>query len=1331
MSLQFGGFELDQERRQLLRSDRPVPLEPKAYEVLLLLVERRPRALSRAQIRDVVWPGVFISESTLGVVVNSIRQALGDDARRPQFVRTVHGFGYAFCGEARDSTDGPGDAASVSTPEASSPYPGLLAFTEADAARFFGREVEVTALWEKIGRQQLLAVIGPSGVGKTSFLRAGVIPNRPEGWATAYVSPGPNLSLALARALIPGLARDAETIGELLQGVQELSLSGDPARVLSVATRWRQRRAHALVVVDQFEELFTLNPPGVQARHAELLGRLAGEADVHVLLSLRDDFLFRCSEREALRPVFQDLTPLAPLSPPALRRALRAPAAQRGVRFEDDALVEEMLETVGEGHGALPLLAFTVSRLWEERDRERRLLTRSAYEGIGGVTGALARHAEATLERIGRERQGIVREIFRNLVTSQGTREVMEREQLLSVFPDQKAAGAVLAELIGARLLTSYETAEISPASRSSRGAAAGSRAGGSGAEEAPATSGPRIEIVHESLLGSWLRLVRWQAQDAEGALLRDQLRQAARLWEDKGRPGDLLWTGVSYFEYRAWRSRYPGGLSALEEDFARAMTAMANRRRRQRRRAALALVVALALGLGVVTAFWARSEASRQQAEADARRALASQLVALGQMELDRYPTATVAYALRSLELSESSEARLLALRALQRGPTAILTPLFSPEAALGASFSPNGEWLALVGLRRAELFHRDGGGPLVLGADYGEGEGGLDVAFGPRSDVVVTDWNGDIRIYSLPDGRELRRETREVGPSFAETSPDGFTTATQIGPRWRLRRHTLDSGETQEIGSVVVTGEPAIHGPTRSLAYASGQKIYVRSLDDWASPPRLLAEHPARVRGVAFGSGGKSLVAVDGSDVACVWPVDARSKRPRRVVRAGEGVWPVPDESGRWVAAVGARDAGRNVYKLWDLSAPPASEPLVLRRADASYFNGLAFEPSGRWLASAEVADGTLWSMGGAYAHVISTGWVVDCLAFTPDGRALVSLPGADNVLRAWPLSADSPEESVLLRVDTHFPDLAMDSASRFVVLSTGVGGRHVLVPLDGGKPRELGSLWAASSGGMGNGVVALQGHRLAAAPQLGPLEDRRIRIVDVETGAVRRLPPVPGVFDREDVEFSDLLFLGEDRLLASVAGKGLLVFDLKEGRGQLVSSQPQGELAVSSDGRVAVGSTALPEWILAGRPGGLVRFALDGRPPQTLRSHGALVGSVALDPTGTLVATGSVDGTVRIGPVSGEEPHLLLGHEGMVLHVAFSSDGRWLASGGFDATIRLWPVPDVSKPPPHTLPRERFLTYLRSTTNLRAVPDPASPTGWKIDRGPFPGWARPPEW
>ena len=115
---------------------------------------------------------------------------------------------------------------------------------------------------------------------------------------------------------------------------------------------------------------------------------------------------------------------LLPLGRDALRRALVEPARKLGYRFEDEALVEEMVESVEGARAALPLLAFAVARLWETRDREKKLLTREAYQAIGGVAGALAQHAEATLDRIGSERQGLVRELFRNLVTAQGTRAV-------------------------------------------------------------------------------------------------------------------------------------------------------------------------------------------------------------------------------------------------------------------------------------------------------------------------------------------------------------------------------------------------------------------------------------------------------------------------------------------------------------------------------------------------------------------------------------------------------------------------------------------------------------------------------------------------------------------------------------------------------------------------------------------------------------------------------------------------------------------------------------------------------------------------------------------
>ena len=411
--------------------------------------------------------------------------------------------------------------------EEAQPYPGLSSFTEAEAEYFFGREAEVEGVWKRLPQRHLLAIVGPSGAGKSSFLRAGLIPAKPAGWAHLICTPGTSPFVSLGQALVSEVAGDTDAMRQMLR-FDDADVAADLFR------RWRNAHAEALVVVDQFEELFTLNTAEVQSRFAALLSRLALEADVHVLLAMRDDFLFRCQEHEGLRPVFSDLLPLGPPTGDSLRRALVQPALKCGYRFEDESLVADMLHAVEGERGALPLLAFAAASLWDHRDREQGLLTRAAHDAIGGVAGALAQHAEATLDRAGQDKLGLVRELFRNLVTAQGTRDVRDVDELLTVFPEGQRADAagILQGLINARLLTSYEAHGAEPRERSGR----------------------RVEVVHESLLTAWPRLVRWRTEDEGGSQLRDQLRQAAHLWEEKGRPEDLLWTGTVYREFELWR---------------------------------------------------------------------------------------------------------------------------------------------------------------------------------------------------------------------------------------------------------------------------------------------------------------------------------------------------------------------------------------------------------------------------------------------------------------------------------------------------------------------------------------------------------------------------------------------------------------------------------------------------------------------------------------------------------------------------------------------------------------------------------------------------------
>ena len=215
MPIVFEDFTFDPERRQLVREGQRVRLEPKAYELLALLLDRRPKALSKAQIRDVIWPTAFVSETALTGLVTDLRTALGDDVRQSRFIRTVHGFGYAFGGEAQD-TDGRGTITRSSREAREpSPYPGLSSFTEADAARFFGREAEVEALLERIRRQKLLRGDRTIGRGQDVPSSGRESSRRARRMGSPGDDAGRTAFAALAQCLSRELSADSEALAEL------------------------------------------------------------------------------------------------------------------------------------------------------------------------------------------------------------------------------------------------------------------------------------------------------------------------------------------------------------------------------------------------------------------------------------------------------------------------------------------------------------------------------------------------------------------------------------------------------------------------------------------------------------------------------------------------------------------------------------------------------------------------------------------------------------------------------------------------------------------------------------------------------------------------------------------------------------------------------------------------------------------------------------------------------------------------------------------------------------------------------------------------------------
>jgi WD40 repeat protein len=1035
--------------------------------------------------------------------------------------------------------------------------------------------------------------------------------------------------------------------------------------------------------VDQFEELFTLHDEETQRRFVELLGR-ASESGVHVLLSMRDDFLIRCHAHPALEPVFKDLTPIVALEGPALRRALTEPARASGYRFENESLVVEILTEVTRERGALPLLAFAASKLWEKRDREGRRLTREAYLSIGGVAGALAQHAEETLAEIGAESEPLVREIFRNLTTASGTRIPFARKELLSVFADAQGAERVLSKLIDARLLTS---------------------------------AGDEVEVIHESLLSAWPRLVRWQAQDAEGAVLRDQLRQAARVWDVRERADDFLWTGAALRDFTIWRERYPGRLSATEEAFARAAENLADRRRRRTRLVFGSILVASLTVACVMLLLWRRSELETLRAEA-------SKLVVLGQLERERHPAGAVAYALKSLELADTEEARRFALPLLTNSPIARQTlDLRDGLESLTLAFSSNGEWVAVGGYRSIQLRHQDGREPIVLEGEYPtDALHPPEMGFAPNDRLLASNRRGDLRLWSVPEGREVRRELLEEGPSRLFVRGNSIFVSTTAGARQILRRTAFDRFESTLVGSMEALrvfgdghagGELDVSRSGTEVAYALGGRVYLRPLGDWSALPALVAEHGSDVLGVAFHPDGSRLAVSDDSGEIRIWSLTAGAGGPLRVLRAEKASDTLSfSSSGDWLAAAGQAE-GLWVVRLWNLRWPPGTRPLELRTGANSWLS-LAFDPAERWLVTSHAQTLAFWPLRDVYPRVLEETRVFD-VRFLPGATSLLS--SSTDRLHVWPLeSASGSEPRVLRRTLASFPLIDLDASGRTVV-APSTRGEILVLSVDGGPAREL----EGFSEDVNVSAVAISpdGSRVAAASYVSSAEKKGIKVWDLERGSAPKDLAVPDAGEGEEGAILNLFFVDRHRLLASGLS-GLLLFDLEDSSRQELLRSVVTCFAFSRTAGLGV----------AGTLNSIARFTLEEGASSPV-PYPDITYDIALNPEATLVATGGLDGIVRVMSPSGGEAHLLLGHEGPVRAVAFSPDGRWLASGGFDGTIRLWASPDVTEIPIHERGLDEILSTLRAATNLRAVPDDESSTGWKLEFGPFPGWARLPEW
>jgi serine/threonine protein kinase len=490
-----------------------------------------------------------------------------------------------------------------------SPYAGLKSFQESDAHRFFGRARDVAAAVARLRDAALLGIVGPSGVGKSSFVRAGIVPALKasgEPWSTIVVRPGRTPMAALAYALSPMVgtnASSASTVSADLQQQQQIveRLYAEPGYLgAALRSRARSRNQHILLFVDQFEELYTqVADPRERFAFTACLAGVCDDATtpLRLVLSLRSDFLDHVSEAPALMAeLTHGLHFLTPPNRDGLRDALIQPAEMAGYQFEAPSMIESMLDHLEHTPGALPLLQFAASQLWETRDRDRRLLTSESYHRIGGIAGALASHADAVVAECTQREQAIVRALFLRLVTPERTRAIVPVPELYELSSDAGEVHRVVERLVRSRLLVGQTVANTHGAT----------------------SAGGTVEIVHESLISGWPLLRRWLDETQEDAAFLDQLRNASKQWQLKGYAADLLWRGEAMQEAKLWHSRFRGELPDLQRAYLSAVFALAAKATRRKRLAVSAAIgflsaLVVVAGIGLYMIRNAQQEATAQ----------------------------------------------------------------------------------------------------------------------------------------------------------------------------------------------------------------------------------------------------------------------------------------------------------------------------------------------------------------------------------------------------------------------------------------------------------------------------------------------------------------------------------------------------------------------------------------------------------------------------------------------------------------------------------------------------------------------------------------------
>ncbi|MFF3264739.1 WD40 repeat domain-containing protein [Streptomyces sp. NPDC002932] len=969
---------------------------------------------------------------TLPVLLAYVRACDGDEADWGRRWREA----TADAAEEAEQAEGEEDVAA-------SPYKGLARFEPDDRDNYFGRGELVAELAAAIARHRIVALVGGSGSGKSSLLRAGLVP-------ALRNEEDPRRRPAVVRVITP-------------------SDRPDPSLLASDAAQ----EGDTIVLIDQFEELFTLcHDHSARARFVDaLLAARAPESRLRVVIAVRADFYGRCAEHGPLADALRSATLLVgPMTSAQLREAVIGPA-QRARLIVERALTTRIVADIESRPGGLPLMAHALLEVW--RRRRGKTLTEQAYDAIGGVHGAIAHTAEALYIRFTDEQATVARRLLLRMVApgdgTQDTRRPVER----SALPPQLAESAVLEKLVRARLLT---------------------------------VDGATVDLAHEALLTAWPRLRGWIEADRERLRLHRALTEAARTWEALDRDPGALFRGVRLSAAReafgdpdkGEHERATGELTALECDFHLASLAaheqsLRTRARGARRRRVLTSALALLICLAAVagTAAWQQSRVSdRRRDEAEARRIVG---VATALRASD--PRLAMRLSVASWRIADVPETRE-AVRdaAAQREQSS-----FTPRDGTGDMQSPgrlssDGRILTKVGRDRVYRWEARTGRSLGAVKIPGDAFASVLAVSGDAGRVAYLDSRGAVVVQDLHDGERSQRldELRGDHPE-AGFGPDGRLLITEDKEKNRARVRVWDVEKGRVVFTVGARGGDGLNAqlsPDGKLLAACADQGARLSVWDIKSKRRLPAPWPREADRELCDEGARFMILPDSRAIAVaveggVRTWDMRDGRERPMIKTGgkdrpevsfstDGAYAVtlrggialwhtarpdhplttytPEASDAIEPRINALDGvlrfavgGTNTVKTLDVRA--ALETVGSGRPEQPYQHA-EFSPDGHTAVTTQ-RHGQEWEFQlheGAGRTIIlpgrARGDTAPHVTISPDGRTVAY--GASEV-RLW--DVDHRRETARIKVPELIQSLAVgaDGASLLFATSRPIGGQN----------------------------------------------------------------------------------------------------------------------------------------------------------------------------------------------------------------------------------------------------------------------------------------------